>query len=95
MNPDLAWKVSILLYGIVHLIDVSSFGVNFPPEAGRINRIATGIGLVIAIAKISFGIFGSTNSIQVMYLASLVWHLGVSCFGFASLIYTKARAGDA
>ena len=94
-EPPLAWKVSLLVYGAFHLVDVSSFAFNFPPDARRVNRIAAGIGLVVAALQIGCGLLGTEAAMQLMYLVALVWHLGISCLGFALLIYidtdTEAR----
>jgi hypothetical protein len=90
LEPPLAWKVSLLVYGVYHLVDVGSFAFNFPPDVRRVNRISTGIGFVVATLQVGFGLLGTEATMQLMYLVALVWHLGVSCLGFALLIYIDA-----
>jgi hypothetical protein len=86
-EPQQAWKLSLLAYGVFHLIDLISFSLKFPIELGRANRIAVGIGFVVAVLQIGIGFLGSPAAVQVMYLSALVWQLGVACFGFVLLIY--------
>jgi len=87
LEPPLAWKISLMAYGIYHLADVASFAFNFPPDVRRVNRIATGIGFVVAALQVGAGLLGTEATMQLIYLVALVWHLGVSCLGFALLIY--------
>jgi len=95
LDDPLAWQAAALAYGFVHLADLASFVLNMPPAARRLNRIATRIGFVIAIAQIALAFLGTTSAIQTMYLATLVWHLGISCLGFVSLVYFAEDAdGD-
>ena len=60
LDPSQAWKVSIVLYGVVHLVDVSSFAVRMPAGTGPINRIASLFGISLALAKIAAGIATSS-----------------------------------
>ena len=92
LDPPLAWKVSLLVYGVFHLADVATFTLNYPPDARKVNRVAGGIGIVVAALQIGVGLLGTEAAMQLMYFAALVWHLGISCLGFALLIYIDASS---
>jgi len=87
LDSPVAWKVSLLVYGFVHLLDVSSFIVFYPHEWKRVNRFAAGVGVLIALVQIASGLFAAEGAIQVIYLMALVWHLAISSLGFVSLVY--------
>ena len=92
-EPETAWKVSLLVYGFVHLIDLASFGFNLPEDMIPINKVSIGIGTAMALAQIAIGFTGEMATIQLMYLVTLLWHLATSCLGFARLIYTQVGSG--
>jgi hypothetical protein len=95
LDPPVAWKLSVLTYGFVHLVDVSSFIRNHPGTKKTRHRIGSGIAVAISLVQIGFGLFASTTAMQVIYLVTLIWHLAVSSMGFALLIYAPADDYDA
>jgi hypothetical protein len=87
VDSPVAWKISLLTYGFVHLLDVSSFIVFYPHKWNIVNKIAASIGVLIALAQIGSGFFASEGAMQVVYLMTLVWHLAISSLGFVLLVY--------
>jgi hypothetical protein len=94
VDTDLAWKISLLLYGAYHIFDVSSFILKFPKEVLPINRRMSYLGLIIAIFQILIGVVGNPNWIESMYVIALIWHLSVSFFGFVMLVYGIKPVND-
>ena len=87
LDPHAAWRVSIFAYGLVHLLDVASFLRSYPGVLKPLHRVAAGIGILLSVFKLGFGLLASIDAIQVLYLTTLIWHLVVSGIGFASLLY--------
>jgi hypothetical protein len=95
LDSTVAWKVSLLAYGFVHLLDVSSFVVFYPDKWNIVNKIAAGIGVLIALVQIGSGFFASEGAMQVVYLMTLVWHLAISSLGFVLLVYMPGVENEA
>ena len=93
-GADLAWKISLLIYGVYHVFDVSSFYFKLPKDALPINRKLSYLGFAVAIMQILTGIFGKPSWIESMYIVSLIFHLSVSFIGFILLVYGNKSAID-
>ncbi len=92
LSFDVAWRVALLLYGVVHLADVSTFLFRFPEHLPTVPKITSVIGFSIAVSQLVIGVFGTINLVELIYLVSLLWQLGISFMGFALLIYgTRSR----
>lgn len=52
LSFDLAWRVALIFYGVVHLADVSSFLFRFPDHVPTVPKITSIIGLSIAISQL-------------------------------------------
>lgn len=87
LSIDVAWRAALIVYGVVHLIDVSSFLFRFPDHLPTIPKITSIIGLSIAILQLAIGAANLTGLIELMYLVGLLWQLAISFMGFALLIY--------
>jgi hypothetical protein len=80
------WKISLLIYAAYHVVDLATFTFQFPKEAGLVNRVMLFLGYVVAIIQIVFGLAGSAQSMEAVYLVALIWHLSVSFTAFVLLI---------
>jgi hypothetical protein len=84
-----AWRISMLLYGLVHLTDAAYFankarGANAP---SRIQILAPIIGLLIAITQIIAGVYATITTVEVLYLFVLLWHVAIAGMGFLKLVF--------
>ena len=86
-DEDLAWKISLLIYGSVHLLDVISFSIVSLNRKKVRASVMLPPGFVIAFIQIMCGVYGSPEWVEFTYLAVLVWHLFVSIAGFVLLLY--------
>ena len=87
VEPPASWRWALSVYGLVHLIDVSSFMWRTPPETGHVHRIFQRIGLLASLASLLVAAFGSLLACEVVYLSVLVWHLAVAAMGFVLLVF--------
>jgi hypothetical protein len=89
LEPSQVWVVSGALYGVGHLVDVSSFVFRMPIEASPINRGTGYAGFGIALVQIASVVFGSASTVEWIYLSVLIWHLAVAATGFGVLIFAS------
>ncbi len=94
-EPVLAWKYALLVYGFAHIADIASFVLRIPKHGTKTNRIMLPIGFLVAIVQIVSGFVASAKVVELVYVASLAWHLCVAFMGFVLLIYQGRRQGDA
>jgi len=87
LSFDIAWRVALIFYGVVHLADVSSFLFRFPDHMPTVPKITSIIGLSIAMSQLVIGVANVTGLIELIYLIGLLWQLAISFMGFALLIY--------
>jgi len=93
IEPPGSWRAAVALYGVVHLLDVSTFALRIPPGLEFGPRLTARLGVAIALAQVLTAVFGSLQVCEVAYLLVLVWHLGVGAMGFAVLVYSSDGAG--
>jgi hypothetical protein len=86
---DRVWKISLLIYATYHVIDLATFTFRFPKDAGLLNRLMLAIGYSVAGAQLYFGLTGSQQMMEFIYLVALIWHLSVSFLMFVLLIYSS------
>lgn len=91
--PPASWRLALWAYGLVHLVDVTSFIVQRPPDVVGVRRIAPIIGLSLALASLCVAAFGSLLLSEIVYLSMLVWHIAVAALGFASLLFDDSGEG--
>ena len=91
LEPASAWRVSMLMYGFVHIADAGFFVLKTQRVSARsrLQRLAPTIGFGIAVAQIALGFFGSISLVEVAYLLVLVWHLAIAGMGFVNLIFAS------
>lgn len=90
-EPATAWRTSMLLYGLVHLMDAGFFllktrKLNSP---SRLQRLAPAIGSAIAVVQLVLGLVGSIKFVELVYLLVLLWHLAIAGMGFVHLIFAS------
>jgi len=81
-----AWNWALAIYGIVHVIDATSFIRGMPKHLPPLNRILPLVGLTIAVSSVLAAWLTSARVAELFYLLQLVWHLGISSMGFALLV---------
>jgi len=80
------WNIALLVYGLAHAVDVSTF--LFRPIPGE-SQIPPIIGFALALLSVVVAALGSRTSAEVTYLCVLVWHLAVAGMGFAILVFRR------
>lgn len=90
-EADVAWRISMLLYGFVHLVDAGFFLLKTRQltKRSRMQTLAPIFGFGIAVVQILVGIMGSIGVVEVAYLLVLVWHLAIAGMGFVNLIFAS------
>ena len=91
LPPDLAWRVAMLLYGVVHVVDAGFFALKTrrlraPSIAQKLAPIA---GLIIAVGQLIVGATAPIGWVEVFYLLVLLWHLGIAGMGFINLTFAS------
>ncbi len=86
-EEERAWRIALLIYGIFHAIDVSTFVLRYPKNTPPINLRIGFVGCLVATLQIVIAFLGGATIIEATYLLGLMWHLCVSFFGFVTLVY--------
>ncbi len=91
LPPDLAWRVAMLLYGVVHVVDAGFFALKTrrlraPSIAQKLAPLA---GLIIAVGQLIVGAMAPIGWVEVSYLRVLLWHLGLAGMGFINLHFAS------
>ncbi len=88
--PEL-WTYALFAYGLIHIIDVSSFLLNMTKETPNVFRNAAICGAVIALTQLLVAWFGNSVAKETAYLGTLLWHLGVVFMAFILLLYSVRK----
>ena len=94
LSDEKVWLYGLWLYGVLHLIDVSSFLLKMTPETPAIFRFTAYGGVAVAIVQIAIAWLGDSNTRELTYVATLVWHLYVVFMGFVMLLYKMRKPGQ-
>lgn len=81
------WEYGLWAYGVIHIVDVSSFLFGMTKETPNIFRNAALLGVTIAITQIAVAWLGSRTAMETTYVATLVWHLCTTFMAFVLLLY--------
>jgi hypothetical protein len=91
VDSELAWRISMLLYGFTHILDTGFFIVKAGRSGtpSRLQVIGPRIGFSIAVVQIALGLFGPVSTVEVFYLIVLIWHLAIAGMGFVNLTFAS------
>ena len=92
-DSELAWRISLLIYGVFHAFDVGSFVLRFPKNISRMNHRMAIAGCVVAAVQIVVGVLGNATTMEATYLFVLIWHVSVAFMGFVMLVFGLGRGG--
>jgi len=81
------WFYGLLVYGLIHVLDVSFFLLNVTSETPAIFRNCAKVGFCIALLQLIVFWFGTAVWRETMYVFTLFWHLGVVFMAFILLLY--------
>ena len=87
LSDEQVWLYGLWLYGVLHFVDVLSFLIKQTPETPTIMRYIAYGGVVIAIGQVIVAWQGNDNLRELIYAATLVWHLYVVFMSFLMLLY--------
>jgi len=90
-DANVAWRISMLLYGGVHLADASFFALKTRNTGARsiIQKLAPMIGIIISVSQLVIGVLASIITVEVVYMFVLLWHLAIAGMGFVKLIFAS------
>ncbi len=86
------WKYGLWAYGLLHILDVSSFLFKMTSETPNVFRNAAVAGTVIAVTQLVIAWAGSNAAKETMYLGTLLWHLCITFMAFILLLYGMRKA---
>ena len=89
------WKWALGIYGVAHLIDAGSFIRRRPGDIPMVNRLGPYFGVLVAVGQCTVAALGGLRAAEIVYLASLIFHLGGASMGFGILIFGRSEAGSA
>ena len=87
LSDEQVWLYGLWLYGVLHFVDVLSFLIKQTSETPTIMRYIAYGGVVIAIGQVIVAWQGNDNLRELIYAATLVWHLYVVFMSFLMLLY--------
>ncbi len=95
-DSDTAWRLSMLLYGSVHVLDAGYFVVRTlrSHSRSRVQLLMPILGTCIAVVQLIIGVIGSIVLVEVAYLLVLTWHLAIAGMGFVFLIFASRYSGN-
>ncbi len=86
------WKYGLWAYGLIHLVDVSSFLFGMTKETPNVFRNAAVCGVLIAFTQVLTAWTGTSTAMETVYVATLVWHLCITFMAFILLLYGVRRS---
>ena len=92
LEPDDVWFYGLAAYGIIHVVDVSSFLLNVTKDALLIWRVSAFAGFLIALSQVGITFFGNAMMWETAYVATLIWHVYVIFMAFVLLLYQMRKA---
>ena len=87
LEESLAWRAALLIYGVVHLVDIGSFIIKFPSGAPTFVKVTITIGLTICFSQLFIAITDQSGLVVFIYFVALAWQLFIAFLGFAMLLY--------
>lgn len=91
LSESNVWKYGLWAYGLIHLVDVSSFLFGMTKGTPNVFRNAALCGVLIAIAQVLTAWIGTPTAMETVYVATLVWHLCITFMAFILLLYGVRR----
>jgi len=90
-EPDIAWRISMLLYGCTHVADAGFFILKTRGTHARsiMQNLAPMIGIIIAGSQLIVGVLAPITIVEVLYMAVLLWHLAIAGMGFVKLVFAS------
>lgn len=82
------WRWALGLYGVLHLVDLSTFLFRQPEGAWRAPVYP---GVVFAVLQLAVAALGGAGGPETMYMASIAWHVGGAAMGFVFLIWGESN----
>jgi hypothetical protein len=91
LPADLVWRVSMLLYGTLHVLDAGFFALKTRRlrTTSMAQKLAPWAGLTIAVGQLIVGAAAPIGWVEVYYLLVLLWHLGIAGMGFINLTFAS------
>jgi hypothetical protein len=87
LASEVVWFYGLWVYGVVHLIDVSTFIFRRPSGMHISFKVNGALGFIIACLQIVVAAFGDSTAHETTYTAALLWHLYVLFAAFVLLLY--------
>lgn len=90
-EPALAWRISMILYGVVHFADAGFFAwkTRSTETKSYVQYAAPIIGICIALSQITTALLAPIIVVELLYLFVLVWHLAIAGMGFMNLVFAS------
>lgn len=86
-QEPIAWRVALLVYGIVHVADIGSFVIKLPSGVPGLVKVNITIGLIVAGSQIFVASAPLSRYVVFIYTVALLWQLYIAFLGFAMLLY--------
>lgn len=87
------WNWALGAYGIAHLLDAGSFIRRQPADLPMVNRMGPYVGILLALVQCLVAVLAGLRPAEMVYLASLIFHLGGASMGFGMLIFGRSDSG--
>ena len=84
---EVSWFYGLWLYGLYHVVDVSSFLFGMTKETPSIFRTTAFVGVFVAASQVGVALLGTPILRETAYVATLGWHLCVIFMAFVLLLY--------
>ncbi len=81
-----AWFYGLWLYGLYHVVDVSSFLLGMTKETPSIFRASAFVGVFVAVSQVGAALLGTPKLRETAYVATLGWHLYIIFMAFVLLL---------
>ena len=92
LETDDVWFYGLAAYGIIRVIDVSSFLLNATKEVPVIWRVSAAAGFLLALSQVGIAFLANAIMWETAYVATLIWQVYVIFLAFVLLLYQVRRA---
>ena len=94
LESERVWFYGLWIYGVIHLVDVSTFLFRMTADSAALFRVSGFVGLVIAVSQVAVAALGAPSMQETLYVGTLVWHLYVVFMAFVLLLYQLRKSNS-
>ena len=94
LDNEGVWFYGLWVYGVIHIVDVSTFLFRMTADTATVFRVSASVGLVIAVSQVAIAALGTPSMQENIYIGTLIWHLYAVFMAFVLLLYQLRKSNS-